>query len=100
MKLLLTLVTLFFMTQFSSQAQDIEVSGRVMVEGSKSPIEFATIKLLDKESGSLLVGTTTKPDGGLLLITQDKTFNLEISFIGFISKTITEYEINNGKVLI
>ena len=98
MKLLLTLVTLFFVTQFSSTAQDIEVSGKVLVANSQIPIEFATIKLLDKESGNLLVGTTTKADGGLLLITQDETFILEVSFIGFISKTITDYQINNGKV--
>ena len=98
MKRLLTFVTVLFVTLFTSLAQDIEVSGKVVDSKSKSPIEFATIKLLDKTSGSLLVGTTTKADGGLLLITQEDDFVLEISFIGFISKTIEEYEISNGKV--
>lgn len=98
MKRLLTFVTVLFVTLFSSLAQDIEVSGKVVDSKSKSPIEFATIKLLDKASGNLLVGTTTKADGGLLLITQVEDFVLEISFIGFISKTIEEYKINNGKV--
>ena len=83
MKRLLTFVTVLFVTLFSSLAQDIEVSGKVVDSKSKSPIEFATIKLLDKTSGNLLVGTTTKADGGLLLITQAEDFVLEISFIGF-----------------
>jgi len=98
MKTLLAFVIFIFLTIISSQAQDIEVSGKVVEANSKTPIEFATIKLLDKETGNLIVGTTTKPDGGLLLITQDKTFNLEISFIGFVTQKFTDYEIIDGKV--
>jgi len=72
------------------QAQNIEISGRVVEANSQAPIEFATVKLLDAETGQMLAGTTSEADGSLLLISQDATFTLEISFIGFLTQKISD----------
>ncbi|WP_162339678.1 outer membrane beta-barrel family protein [Cyclobacterium salsum] len=80
------------------QAQDIEITGKVVDANSQMPIEFATIKLLDGENGQMIAGTTTEADGGILLTTQKEIFIIEISFIGFITQTITDYDMAGGKV--
>lgn len=80
------------------QAQDIEITGRVVHANSERPIEFATVKLLDGENGQMIAGTTTEADGAILLTTQKENFIIEISFIGFVTQTISDYDINSGKV--
>ncbi|NHE57597.1 outer membrane beta-barrel family protein [Cyclobacterium plantarum] len=80
------------------QAQNIEISGRVVEANSQAPIEFATVKLLDAETGQMLAGTTSEADGSLLLISQDATFTLEISFIGFLTQKISDYELVNNRL--
>ncbi|MBD3627303.1 outer membrane beta-barrel family protein [Cyclobacterium sp.] len=80
------------------QAQNIEISGRVVEANSQAPIEFATVKLLDAETGQMMAGTTTEADGSLLLISQDPTFTLEISFIGFLTQKISDYELVNNRL--
>ncbi|WP_162415496.1 outer membrane beta-barrel family protein [Cyclobacterium roseum] len=80
------------------QAQDIEITGKVVHANSQMPIEFATIKLLDGENGQMIAGTTTEADGGILLTTQKESFIVEISFIGFITQTISDYDMVGGKV--
>lgn len=80
------------------QAQTIEITGKVVETTSQTPIEFATVKLLDTQDGKLLAGTTTTADGTLLLTTQQTDFILEISFIGFITTRISEYTVIDGTV--
>ncbi len=83
---------------FPLMAQNIEISGKVVEANSQSPMEFTTVKLLDAVTGEMIAGTTTEANGNILLITQNENFKLKISFIGFITKTIAEYDIVNGKV--
>lgn len=82
----------------SAYSQGIEVSGKVVDAKSQNPIEFATIKLLDEDSGQMIAGTTTLPNGDLLLTTPSASFLVEVSFIGFISQQIKDIKVVNRKV--
>ncbi len=64
-------------------AQSITFSGLVVDEGSQQPVEFATVKALDKDSKTLLAGTTTDLDGRFELTVPNANVELEVSFIGF-----------------
>ncbi|MBN7812421.1 TonB-dependent receptor [Algoriphagus sp. H41] len=79
-------------------SQSVEITGKVVDAKTQSPIEFATIKLLDKSSGEMLAGTTTQADGTLLLATKSQNFSLEISFMGFLTQTFSEFEIVKNQV--
>ncbi|SHM83817.1 Outer membrane receptor for ferrienterochelin and colicins [Cyclobacterium lianum] len=80
------------------QAQNIEITGKVVDANSGAPIEFATVKLLDGESKEMIAGTTTDASGAILLTTQRDNFFIEISFIGFITQTISDFERDGRKV--
>lgn len=91
--------TLFFSLGITTAySQGIEVTGKVVDAKSQNPIEFATIKLLNGDSGQMIAGTTTLWDGTLLLSTESKNFSVEVSFIGFVSQQIKDIKVANSKV--
>ena len=98
MKYTLPLILLFVLGTAQAFSQDIEITGKVIDARSRNPIEFATIKLLDKSSGEMLAGTTTLPDGSLLLSTRSTDFLVEISFMGFITRQLNDFEVVNNTV--
>ena len=81
-----------------AQKKGIEISGKVIEGASQQPIEFATILVGDKETKDPITGATTDMDGNFELRTSAKNFFLEISFIGYASKVMNEFDIQNGKL--
>jgi len=72
-------------------AQSITFSGLVVDEGSQQPVEFATVKATDKDSKTLVAGTTTDLDGRFELSVPNANVELEISFIGFSPKQFASF---------
>ncbi|SFB61239.1 outer membrane beta-barrel family protein [Algoriphagus aquimarinus] len=98
MKYMLIWILFFGLDITSAYSQGIEVTGKVVDAKSQSPIEFATIKLLNSASGQMIAGTTTLANGNLLLSTENKNFSVEVSFIGFITQQIKEFEVVDNQV--
>ncbi len=98
MKYVLIWILFFGLGIATAYSQGIEITGKVVDAKSQNPIEFATIKLLDGVSGQMLAGTTTLPDGNLLLSTESKDFTVEVSFIGFITQQLSDFEVVNNRV--
>lgn len=98
MRVSLIFILLFCSTLNTVFSQEVEITGKVVDKKNNSPIEFATIKLLDSSTGNMLAGTTTQSDGTLLLATTSKDFQVEISFMGFLTQVFSEFEINNNKI--
>ncbi|MFP4292788.1 MAG: TonB-dependent receptor domain-containing protein [Cyclobacteriaceae bacterium] len=80
------------------QQVNIQVRGKVVESASQQPLEYATVRLLDSQSGQMLGGTTTGADGSFSLEANKADFTLEVDFIGFVSKTFSEFTIVNGKL--
>ena len=80
------------------QNQKIEVFGKVVEIQSQKPVEFATVTVNDKTTNKILSGVTTDLNGKFQLETDAKDFYIELSFIGFQTKTITDFSINNNKI--
>ncbi|MEM6967254.1 MAG: outer membrane beta-barrel family protein, partial [Bacteroidota bacterium] len=61
-------------------------------------VEFATVMIGDNSTKTAITGVTTELDGTFTVTTNSTDFYVEISFIGFDNKTITDFSIANGKV--
>jgi len=85
------------MLSFAQQSR-IQIMGKVVESRSQQPLEFATVKIADAQDDQLITGTSTSIDGTFTLETEATDFYLEVGFIGFVSKRITEFEVINGKI--
>ncbi|MFK7772292.1 MAG: TonB-dependent receptor [Saprospiraceae bacterium] len=81
-----------------AQNQKIEIIGTVLDGNSQNPVEFATVMIGDKNSKAAITGVTTELDGTFIVETSATDFFIEVSFIGFANKTITDFSIENGTV--
>lgn len=81
-----------------AQSPTIEVIGKVIESNSKEAVEFATVMIADADSKDPLTGTTTDANGNFSLSTTAQRFYVEVSFIGYVTKKITDITITNGKV--
>lgn len=90
----------FFCLPFSLFAQNnsVNITGKVIESSSKQPVAFATVLLVDSKTQKNITGTTTIDDGTFRLKSNTSKFRISISFIGYKTKTITEFNIVNGKV--
>ncbi len=74
------------------------IVGKVLEGNTNLPVEYATIAILDTASKKAITGTITAEDGTFLLKTEGSNFYIEISFIGYATKTISSYNIVNRKI--
>ena len=99
MKFLNILLLIFISTNaLLAQNQKIEITGTILEINSQDPVGFATVMIADKTTKKIITGVTTEMDGTFKAETNTADFYIEISFIGFINKTITDFSISNGKV--
>ncbi len=93
------LLFFFVMTALTANAQQqkVLVTGTVVESSSQQPVEFATVMLADKNTKETITGATTDIDGKFSIETTRQDFYLEISFIGFTTKTINDISIVDGK---
>ncbi|NNF02255.1 MAG: TonB-dependent receptor, partial [Bacteroidia bacterium] len=95
---ILIILLLFGTFHSYSQADKVLVEGKVIVKNSGQPIPYATVALLSTESNEIIAGTSTNDEGAFSLSSGSKQFYVEISFIGFIKRTIKDIQIVDGKV--
>ena len=71
------------------QAQDgrVTIKGTVVEESAGLPIAFATVMVADNETKKPIDGTTSSDDGTFTLDTDATDFYIEVSFLGFQTKT-------------
>jgi outer membrane receptor protein involved in Fe transport len=70
-----------------SQQSTVTIKGTVVEESSGQPIAYATVMVGDNETKKPLSGTTTMDDGSFSLETAATEFYIEVSFLGFRTKT-------------
>jgi outer membrane receptor protein involved in Fe transport len=73
---------------FLGFAQQKTIIGKVLEKNSKTPIEFVNIIAKKVQDGSALAGTTTKVNGGFVLTYTGEADRIEVSFIGFETRSI------------
>lgn len=84
-------------TEICAQEQGIEISGTVIEEGTLLAIPYGTVVVYDQDSKNVITGTTTEEDGRFSIYLSNPKFYLEISFMGFKTKTISDITVSNLK---
>ncbi|MCH4553732.1 outer membrane beta-barrel family protein [Aestuariibaculum lutulentum] len=79
-------------------SQNIEIKGVVIDEGSKQPLSYATIVVANRDTKQAITGAITTEDGSFSLKTKASKFYIEVSFIGFLSKTIEQFNLKNNTI--
>src|SRR5690606_26759738 len=85
-------------TGFAQNDPWTTIQGKVVEQSGGQPVPFATILVADKETKKPITGTTTDDDGNFTLETDVDNFYIEISFIGFKTKTFEQLTIKNGTI--
>lgn len=96
----LLLLSILFLG-FAASAQNRTLTGVVVEKGSDIPVEFATVKLLDASTNSMIGGTSTDLDGRFELEAPETPVTLAISFIGFAERrfeNITSNDLGNLEI--
>lgn len=97
MKKIVLIVAVFF--SISAIAQNkTTIFGTVVESGNNLPVEFATIAIINKTTQKPITGTTTDKTGKFNISVKNKNFYVEVSFIGFQNKKITEFSIKNNRI--
>ncbi len=81
-----------------AQQSELEISGLLLEEANSQPIPYATIALYKNDSKEILTGTTTDDNGKFNLNTSASDFYIEISFMGFKTKRVTQFSVLNYKI--
>ena len=89
---------LLFCKLVRPQDQTVVVSGKVLTETRGEALEFATVMLIDPTNSQALGGTTTSKDGSFSLTSPQASFHIKVSFLGFASRTLTDFEVQENKV--
>ncbi|WP_067145735.1 outer membrane beta-barrel family protein [Pseudotamlana agarivorans] len=95
---ILSLLCLTLFMGLKSSAQNIQIKGQVVEENSKQPLAFATVAIVDITTKKAITGSITDDEGHFDLDTSVKEFYVEVSYMGFISKTIKTFDIQKNTV--
>ena len=78
---------MFYTTLSWAQKETITIKGTVVEEFGGQPIAFATVLISDNETKKPITGTTTLDDGSFILEINTSNFYIEVSFLGYQTKT-------------
>ncbi|MGJ8744820.1 TonB-dependent receptor domain-containing protein [Polaribacter sp.] len=95
-----TLFILFFLLtigNLKAQNSSTIITGLLVEDSTSQPIPYATVVIHDKNTKKIIAGTTSDESGKFSISTSKTNFYLEISFMGFKTKTITVFNSTNGK---
>ncbi|WBX77076.1 TonB-dependent receptor [Tenacibaculum ovolyticum] len=90
-------ILLFFNTILLSA--QINITGKVVEENTKQPLEFATIILTNPTTGKLIIGETTNNKGEFSINAKKGNYNIKIEFIGFKNHLINNISITKNHSL-
>jgi len=75
-----------------------KITGKLIDDSTKKPVEFATVVLINSEFGQQLDGVITESDGKFKLAeVKLGKYNVEFSFLGYQTKVIKDIELTKKK---
>ncbi len=93
-----SVLVIILLSSFAPIQESIEISGKLIEKETLQPIPYATIVVKHKTTNKVVTGATTDENGNFNISATNPEFYVEISFMGFETKKITEFSISNKKV--
>ena len=101
MKKLISSLFILLIAQVSiAQNSELKISGNIQEAKTGKAVEFATIALVDPVTEKPITGVTSDLNGVFSFTTTARNFQIEISFIGFKKKVISDFKIVNGAIIL
>ena len=91
-------VIVFISTNTIAQHKVLTITGTLIEDTTSQPVPYATVVLNDSNTNKMITGTTSEDDGTFRMTTSKSNFYVEISFMGFETKTIKNFTIQNGTI--
>lgn len=79
-------------------SQNIKIKGVVVDKNSRQPLAYATIVVADTKTKQAITGGITADDGAFMVETKASDFYIEVTYMGFISKTFIEFKLKNHTI--
>ncbi len=93
------LTSLFFsIATLNGQNTTIEIVGKVIEGDTNQPIAYATVAILENKTSKPITGGITGDDGTFFINVSSVDFYIEVSFMGYGTKTIDTFEIDKDKI--
>ena len=89
---------LFLMSSSAVAQTTFEITGSLIEDKTSQPIPYATVLVKDITTKQNITAVISDDGGKFMVSTPKLNFYLEISFMGFETKTIIEFTANAGKV--
>jgi len=104
-KLFLTILTLGLfitttkaqITQGGPELKEVIITGNVIDEETKEPLEYATIVFFSKQQNKIVTGGITDIKGNFSIPVQTGTYDIRIEYIGFKTQTIEDKPITKDE---
>ncbi|MCB9426524.1 MAG: TonB-dependent receptor [Flavobacteriales bacterium] len=90
--------TLLFSYSIVIAQSSIEVSGTLVEDETAQPVPYATVVIKDKTTHKNITGVISENNGTFTVFAPNSNFIVEISFMGFETKTINNFSFDKGKV--
>lgn len=95
----LVLFLLYLSSNFlSAQQREKTLQGTIIDSITKEAVPYATIIITETRTNKKITGTTSEEDGRFELSTLEDDFFIEISFMGYKTKAITEFDKKSTKI--
>ncbi|MGC1390123.1 MAG: outer membrane beta-barrel family protein [Bacteroidales bacterium] len=97
--ILILVIQLIFCISLNAQTKpNTSISGKVLDKSTNGPLEYATITLINKQSGKVITGTVADVKGafGISNIPVD-TYIIKIEFIGYEMMSLDNISLTNDK---
>lgn len=95
---LLAISCLIMVSPVFSQMPDIKIIGSVIEESTQQPLEFVTVLIADNTTKKPIAGTTSLENGSFSMETNAIDFYIEVSFMGFTTRTFENSNVLNGVI--
>lgn len=77
------------------------IVGKVLDAASKSPIEYASVMLMDKQNGQMVTGMASDKNGEFALKSiPNGSYNLSVLFVGFKKKIVNDISISDASPVV
>ncbi len=94
----LFIVTVLLLTSIYSYGQQHIISGRILDQTSRQPVEFATIAVVNSETDKPITGGISDMSGNFSVKTDANDFYIQISFIGYKTLDIEDFDSSIKKI--